>query len=180
MKTQILFWCILCTLLIFSSTSCKQMKLYTPGEETTVTDSSYMLRPGADANNDTSSVTYDDLLNDVTNPVSSPSSTTTTNSSSSCDLFELYWLAVIEAKKEQDITQIYKTFGRGYDEQKIRAMADAQNKYNADTYLKNKELLDKLLNDYIQGAAKRITIDRDGIITVNKNIIQATKTPKVK
>jgi hypothetical protein len=59
-------------------------------------------------------------------------------------------------------------------------MADAQNKYNADTYLKNKELLDKLLNDYIQGAAKRITIDRDGIITVNKNIVQATKTPKVK
>jgi hypothetical protein len=65
------------------------MKLYTPGEETTVADSSYMLRPGTDTTNDTSSVSYDDLLNDVTNPVSAPSSTTTiTTSSSSCDLFD--------------------------------------------------------------------------------------------
>lgn len=105
---------------------------------------------------------------------------TTYSTVSTSDLYRLYWLKVIDVKKQQDIDQLYRTVGRNYSIEKITELANQSNKYNETTYNNNKEFLDKLLNSYITGAAKRINIDKDGVVTPVKDVSLSTKTPKVK
>jgi len=127
-------------------------------------------------------VTLEDLmdsLNNVQPEVSTPVSVEQVLQPTS-DLYRTYWMKVIETKRQQDIEQIYKTFGKNFSVAEIEKLANESGKYSSTTYDKNAEFLNKLLDSYVAGAARRINIDKDGVITVVNDPSKSVKTPKLK